>query len=137
MSDRGYSIDLRQRVMAAVDRGMTQEEAAEVFGVGTASIYRWATARRRTGSLEPKPHGGGRGRAFSDHEERVVKALLDAKPDRTLAELQALVEKRFKRYISASAVVRCLKRLGITRKKRPSARPRGTAPTSRPDTPSS
>lgn len=135
MSDRGYSLDLRTRVMAAVDGGMTWEQAAEVFAVGTATVYRWKAARAATGSLAPRPHGGGRKRALTESQDQIVKQLVAAKPDRTLAELTAVVVKRVRKSVSTSAVVRCLKRLGLTLKKRPSARPRRTAKTSRGATP--
>lgn len=50
MSRRGHSTDLRQRVVDALAKGMTQEKAAEVFSVGTATVYRWERLQRECGS---------------------------------------------------------------------------------------
>src|SRR4051794_36981844 len=50
---RAYSMDLRERVVAAVDRGMTQEQAAVPFGVSVNPVGRSLTRRRNTGSLAP------------------------------------------------------------------------------------
>ena len=38
---RAYSMDLRERVVAAVDRGMTQDQAAAIFGVSVNTVGRY------------------------------------------------------------------------------------------------
>ena len=43
------SNDLRKRVLAAVDGGMSCRQAAERFGVSAASAIRWHDRRRREG----------------------------------------------------------------------------------------
>jgi len=53
-----YSKDLRLKVLAAVDRGMSRKEVAEVFGVSVPTIKRWLRRRRQTGDVEPKPIPG-------------------------------------------------------------------------------
>ena len=50
---RAYSMDLRERIVAAVDAGMTQPEAAARFGVGLRTVERYLARRRATGSLAP------------------------------------------------------------------------------------
>jgi transposase len=124
MSNRGYSVDLRERVLAAVDNGMTHPEAAETFSIGQASVDRWVRLRRETGSLEPRPHGGGYPAAFDDEQREIVRQVVAEKPDRTLAELTVEVCARIKRTVSASAIVRAVKKLGLTLKKRSSPRSR-------------
>jgi transposase len=49
----GLSMDLRERVVAAVDAGMTQQRAAERFAVSLTSVERYLARRRVTGSLAP------------------------------------------------------------------------------------
>jgi transposase len=45
-----YSVDLRERVVAAFDRtGMSDQEAAALFKVGEATVRRWKRLRRETG----------------------------------------------------------------------------------------
>src|SRR3712207_8308603 len=56
---RAYSMDLRERVVAAVDRGMTQEQAAVTFGVSVNTVARYLARRRTTGSLAPTPYRHG------------------------------------------------------------------------------
>ena len=55
---KSYSKDLRLKVLAAVDRGMSRKEVAEVFGVSVPTIKRWLRRRRQTGDVEPKPIAG-------------------------------------------------------------------------------
>jgi transposase len=55
-----YSVDLRERVVAAFDRtGMTDQEAAALFKIGEATVRRWKRLKRETGALERRPGGGG------------------------------------------------------------------------------
>src|SRR5215472_5612524 len=74
---RSYSIDLRERVVAACDRGEgTREQIARRFRVSVAWVYRLLARRRDTGSIAPKPHGGGQPPAFQgESAERLRKAV--------------------------------------------------------------
>src|SRR3954452_24009840 len=49
-----YSIDLRSRVLEAVDLGVPRKEVAKTFSVSLPSIKRWLKLRRETGALEPR-----------------------------------------------------------------------------------
>ena len=118
MSRRGHSTDLRQRVVDALAKGMTQKEAAEVFSVGTATVYRWDRLQRETGSVEPRPHGGGNPRAVDAAGDEVLKALVAEKPDRFIPELTAELNERTELTASHASVSRALSRLGVSRKKR-------------------
>ena len=53
-----YSEDLRERVVAAVEGGLSRRQAAEVFDVGVSSVIRWVQRFRATGSVAAKPMGG-------------------------------------------------------------------------------
>src|SRR5687768_14098751 len=97
MSNRGYSMDLRTRVIDALDKGLTLGEAAEAFSVGIATVYRWQRLRRERGSPGPLPHGGGNPRAVNAAGDEVLKELLAEKPDRFLPELTAELNKRVSR----------------------------------------
>ena len=52
------SIDLRVRVLASVEAGLSHREAAERFGVSAASVSRWRTLDRAHGDPSPKAMGG-------------------------------------------------------------------------------
>ena len=118
-----YSMDLRERVVAACDRGEgTREEIAQRFCVGIAWVSRLLQRRRQTGSIEPKPHGGGQKPAFDPPASaRLRQAVADC-PDATLEELRAATGIA----CGTSAVHRALERLGLPRKKSRSGRPSGT-----------
>jgi|SRR6185436_9094662 len=49
-----YSVDLRQRVVDAVNSNMNVDEAVTIFKVGRTTIYTWLGLKKKTGSLEPK-----------------------------------------------------------------------------------
>ena len=58
---RAYSIDLRERVVSAVENGgMSRHEAAARFGVGIATAITWVRRFRETGSVAPGKIGGYR-----------------------------------------------------------------------------
>ena len=52
------SLDLRERVVAAVAEGLSRRKAAERFGVSAASSVRWCALERDQGDPKPKPMGG-------------------------------------------------------------------------------
>lgn len=122
---KAYSTDLRQRVAAACDAGdATREQIAARFNVSVSWIRKLMSQRRQTGSIEPKPRGGGRAPAFdSEAEQRLREAVRDH-DDATLRELAAAAGVA----CSASVVHRALKRLGITRKKSRGGRPSKIGP---------
>ena len=64
---KAYSTDLRQRVVAAYDaREGTQEQVAARFSVSLSCVRKLLRQRRATGSIDPKPHGGGHAPAFDN-----------------------------------------------------------------------
>jgi transposase len=55
-----YSVDLRQRIVAAVTSGMPRSEVVRTFQVSTATVRRYLKHQREHGDLTPRPHSGGR-----------------------------------------------------------------------------
>lgn len=117
MSERGYSVDLRQRVVDALARGLTQDEAAEQFDVGVATVYRWQRLHRENGSVAPLPHGGGHPRAIDPAGDELLRKLVAEKPDSLLPELAKKLNALIPAPAHVSSVSRALKRLGLTLKK--------------------
>jgi len=72
---RPYSIDLRERVIAAVERdGMSRHQAAARFGVAVSSAIKWVQRFRRTGSAAPGRMGGHKPKAIAGaHREWLVE----------------------------------------------------------------
>jgi transposase len=110
-----YSQDLRTRVIDTVERGDgSLRQIAQRFLVSLSFVVRLRRHYRTTGSLEPKPHGGGRLPALSPAQLERLAALIRKKPDATLDELR----QRLGVDCSTMAIVRALKKLKITRKKK-------------------
>jgi transposase len=109
-----YSVDLRVRVVEAVDEGATRQEAAERFGVSVSSAVRWHQAWRYEGTIEAKPYGGSRS-PLEDHAEEIV-TVIEEQPDLTLDEIVAVLRKR-KIPGSRTALFRFLERHAVTSKK--------------------
>src|SRR5919202_4157125 len=79
---RAYSMDLRERVVAAVDRGLTQEQAAATFGVSVNTVARYLARRRTTGSLAPTAYRHGP----RPEKRQRLQAWLQVAADATVAE---------------------------------------------------
>ena len=63
---RPYSLDLRERVVAAVEKdGLSARQAAARFGVGASTAIRWVGRSRETGSVSPGKMGGHKPKAIS------------------------------------------------------------------------
>jgi transposase len=109
-----YSQDLRKRVIATVERGEgSLRQIAQRFLVSLSFVTRLLHHYRTTGSLEPK-HGGGRPPALGPAQLKRLRALIEKKPDATLEELRQGLGVD----CSTMAIVRALKKLRITRKKK-------------------
>ncbi len=83
---RAYSMDLRERVVAAVDGGMTQEQAAATFQVSVNTVARYLARRRDTGSLAPTAHRHGPVPEKKQRLQAWLPARLQVAADATLAE---------------------------------------------------
>lgn len=114
-------MDLRHRILAALKAGeRSQSQVADRFQVGTATVERLVRRVRETGSPAPKPHGGGHPPAIGEADREIILEWIGAEPDLSQEEMA----RRFAalgRPMSQQAVSRGLRRLGITRKKRPCA----------------
>ena len=111
------SFDLRSRVLAGVDAGLSCRRAAERFGVSVSSAIRWAALRRSDGDARPKPQGGDRLSHKTEAHAGPIRAVLDEVPDITLPELKARLAGQGAQ-VSVAALWRFCHRHKITRKKR-------------------
>ena len=129
---RAYSTDLRERVLAACERGVgTQAQAARRFGVSERTISGWLRAAREEGRRGPKPPARG-GRMPVGGQAAVLAGLVAEQSDATLAEYAGRLAERAGVRRSLAAVCRALKALGLVRKKRRSGPPSRPAPMSPP-----
>lgn len=124
------SLDIRKRIVAAVEGGASCRAAAERFAVSESAVIKLVERWKRTGSLEPGQMGGHRPFALAAHDG-LVRELLAAQPDQTLDELlDRLVGRGIA--VGRSSVHRYLSALGLTRKKRHFMPPSKTGRTSQP-----
>lgn len=117
---RPYSLDLRERVVAAVTAGLSCRAVAAMFSIGAATVVRWAQRSRATGSPAALPMGGKRRFALAPQREWVL-ARVSEQPDLTLRALTAELAERGVA-VSAYGVWHFLKREGISFKKKPACR---------------
>ena len=61
-----YSLDLRKRVVAAIEGGMSRNQAAKQFGVAISTAIGWMQRLEETGSVEPGQMGGHKPKAVSE-----------------------------------------------------------------------
>jgi transposase len=123
------SVDLRKRVVAAVDEGLSRRKAAERFGVSISSAIRWTSLRRRTGDVRPKRQGGDKRSARIEAHAPLILGLVAAQGDITLVELRARLAAEGIA-VAVSTLWRFFQRHRITLKKRPGTRPSRIVPTS-------
>ena len=90
---RPYSLDLRERVAAAVLSGRTCRQTAALFGVSVASVVRWSQRQRASGSCAAKPMGGRRHFVLLSARDWLL-ARIAAAPDLTVRALQAELAAR-------------------------------------------
>jgi transposase len=113
---KAYPIELRQRVLQAVDNGLgTREEIARMFKVSTFWIRKLLRQRNRTGDIAPLLCTQGRKPAFRGTDLELLDDFVKENPDLTLEE----IKEHFSSKVDCSivAVHNALKRLGWRYKK--------------------
>lgn len=122
---KAYSMDLRQRVLADCDAGMATKAVAQKYRVCPAFVRRLKQRRRETGTITPRVGRPGPAPALAGQEDR-LRELAREHPGLTAAEFR----DRLGVAVSVLTVWRALRRLGLTFKKKSSAPPSRTGPTS-------
>jgi transposase len=116
---KAYSLDLRQKVLAAALRGdRTIREVADSFGVGTTFVDKVLALHRAGEDLAPRPHGGGYPARLLPRHEKMLRSQVRRRKDATLEELRSHLEEQAGLAVSAATVSRALTRLDLPRKKK-------------------
>ena len=126
---KALSVDLRERVVAAVVAGASCRAAAARFGVSASSAIRWCALAREAGSVVPGPLGGDRRSSRIEAHSALILGLVEQKSDITLSEIQAELA-RAGVAAGIGTIWRFFDRHRITRKKRPRTPPSRTVRTS-------
>lgn len=111
---RPYSMDLRTRVLADYDSGVTTQAIAEKYRISTKCVRDLRQLREETGQLAPRQSKTGPKPKLAEHTEQLA-TLVQEQPDATLEELQ----QRLPVQVGLSTIWRALAALGVTLKKSP------------------
>jgi len=110
------SIDLRERVIAAVDGGMRITNACKVFNVCRRAIYSWLDLRKETNSLRPK-YGYQRGHSHKIKDWDQFRKFAEAHKSCTIVQMKDKWQEINGETISKSVIQRALIKINYTSKK--------------------
>ena len=123
---KSLSMDLRERLISAVQSGMSRRSAARLFSVAPSTAIKWVDQKRRTGSVRPRARGGDyRSHHLETHADEIV-SLADS-TDLSLAELVDYVRQTHGLKVAPSTIWRVLDRHDMTYKKKRTRRRTATA----------
>jgi transposase len=114
---KALSIDLRQRVIGAIENGASRRQAAERFGVSPSSAVRWKKRESDTGSVAPKALGGDRRSGAIEAHADWLKVFVKQHHDATLEEIGVALKAEKGLVVAVSTLWRFLDRHAITLKK--------------------
>jgi len=112
---RAYSLDLRERVIAAVRGGQSRRRVAATFGLAASTVVKWWQRYLATAQVAAKPRGGSQARALVDVEDWVLERVA-AEPHVTTRALAGELAERG-RQVSHVTVWNLLRRERLTHKK--------------------
>lgn len=114
-----YSLDLRQKIVQAVERGtQSQRQIAEFFGVSLSFVEKLLIRVRQTGQISARKQGGQRPPRLDSAACAQVRSWLQAQPDLTLEELSDRLWDSARVQVSVATLCRLLQRWRMPRKKR-------------------
>ena len=114
---KAYSLDLRRKIVQALDRGQRPSRVAAAFGVGVRSVTRHRQQWRATGDLAPRPIPGGTP-SIGPGQHPALRAQVAARNDATLEEHCAAWAGDQGVRVSSATMARTLARAGLPLKKR-------------------
>ena len=81
---RPLSTDIRERLVSAVDGGLSRRFAVRRFGVAASTAIKWVDRWLRTGDVGPRHQGGDHRSHRIEANSQEILALVDEMPDVTL-----------------------------------------------------
>lgn len=108
-----YSVDLRERVLREVDKGVLRELISSQFSINVKTIYLWVRQRKERGHIRPIT-GYQKGHSHKITDLSTFRKFVDFNYGMT----QKILADKWGA-ISCSSICRALKKIGYTRKKRP------------------
>jgi len=109
---KGYPLELRLKVLAAVDRGISRKEVIRTFGIAMPTLERWVRLRKPTGDIgPPRPSGRKPSIAATDERSALWRQLVE-NDDASLKRHCELWEREQGDRISVPTMWRAVRRLG-------------------------
>ncbi len=109
-----YSQDFRQKIIDAYNNQEgSQREIAQRFCVSLSFIQNLLKRYRNSGTLDPRPHGGGQSPKLNQDQMKVLAQLLQENPNLTLAQLCHKLELMIGVRISRATMGRIIKKLNL------------------------
>ncbi|MEO0822697.1 MAG: transposase [Pseudomonadota bacterium] len=132
------SLDLRRRVIDAINAGQSCRAAAARFGIAPSAAVKWHRLWRETGCVAPRPMGGDKRTGRIEALGPAIFAMVEQTVHITLAEIAARLEAEHGERFAPSTVHRFFRRHGWTFKKSRLTPPNRSAPMSpKPEKPGS
>src|SRR3712207_901136 len=113
---KAYSVDLREKIVAAVRRGMPKALVAPTFGVGDTSVKRYVKLAEEGKPLTPGKAPGKQSK-LGESGTRLLEEYLRARPTVSYRQRAEYLFKLLGVKVSKPTICRAIKRLGYTRKK--------------------
>lgn len=112
------SLDIRQRILARYDEGKdTRDAIAQRFCVSLGMVKKLIQQRKQIGEIGPRHSRAGRKPTITQRHKDRMGALIEKRPDTTLAEFRTALRLS----CSLTAIHKALAGMGMTYKKRRSA----------------
>ena len=123
---RAYSLDLRQKIVESVKKGVPKSETARRFGVDRATVKRYCKLLDERGTLEPRK-APGKASKLDEKARRILVEDLQERPWATHSQRAEFLFALCGVRVSEATVCRAVGRLCRSRKKDPKERPNGTS----------
>lgn len=108
-----YSYDLRERVIKCIDSGESVMKVSRLFNISRKVIFDWKKLRKLTGDIKYKT-GYHKGPAHKITDLEVFRKFIEDNNDKSSKELAQIWPEK----VSASTIIKCIRRLGFSYKKK-------------------
>ncbi len=115
---RAYSLDLRQKIVESVKKGIPKAETARRFGVHRATVKRYCKQLDERGTLEPRKAPGKRSK-LDEKAKKLLAKDLEERPWASHAQRAEFLFALMGVRVSEATVCRAVGRLQRSRKKDP------------------
>ncbi len=127
---KAYSVDLRLRVLGAIDGGLSKMQAHQTFHISRSTIDDWLRLREQTGSVQgpTTPQRGRRGLG----NQAGFDTFAQRHQHSTLEQMKQAWQQERQQSVSIMSFSRALRERGYTRKKRATSTENGVKKSGKP-----